>query len=35
MLSLFGGLCCVGFINPAGVIAGIQRQRLPLSIGPI
>jgi hypothetical protein len=32
MLTLFGGLCCVGFINPIGVAAGVQRQRLALSI---
>jgi hypothetical protein len=29
-----GGLCCVGFINPFGVVAGVRRQRLALSIGP-
>jgi hypothetical protein len=33
MLTLFGGLCCVGFMNPIGVVAGVRRQRLALSIG--
>jgi hypothetical protein len=28
-----GGLCCIGFINPIGVVAGVTRQRLVLSIG--
>jgi hypothetical protein len=35
MLILFGGLSCIGFINPIGVVAGVWRQRLALSIGPI
>jgi hypothetical protein len=26
--------CCDGFINPIGVVAGVRRQRLALSIGP-
>jgi hypothetical protein len=26
MLTLFGGLCCVGIINPIGVAAGVQRD---------
>jgi hypothetical protein len=30
-----GDLCSVGFINLTGVVAGVQRQRLALSIGPI
>jgi hypothetical protein len=34
MLTLIGGLFCVGFINPIGVVAGIRRQRLALFIGP-
>jgi hypothetical protein len=34
MLILVGGLCCVGFINSNGVVAGVQRQRVALSIGP-
>jgi hypothetical protein len=25
--------CCVGFINPIGVVAGVRRQRLDLCIG--
>jgi hypothetical protein len=33
MLTLVGGLCCVGFINLIGVVAGVSRQRLVLSIG--
>jgi hypothetical protein len=33
MLTLIGGLCCVGFINPILVVAGVRRQRLALSIG--
>jgi hypothetical protein len=35
MLTLFDGLCCVGFLNPIGVVAGVRRQRLALSIAPI
>jgi hypothetical protein len=31
MLILIGGSCCVGFINPIGVLAGVRRQRLALS----
>jgi hypothetical protein len=34
MLTLMGGLCCIGFVNPIGVAAGVWRQRLALSIGP-
>jgi hypothetical protein len=34
MLSLIDGLCYVGLINPLGAVAGFQRQRLSLSIGP-
>jgi hypothetical protein len=34
MLTLIGGLCCVGFINPVGVDAGVRRQRLAFVIGP-
>jgi hypothetical protein len=26
MLTLVGGLCYVGFINPVGVDAGVRRQ---------
>jgi hypothetical protein len=33
-LTLIGGLCCVGSVNPIGVLAGVRRQRLVLSIGP-
>jgi hypothetical protein len=32
ILTLIGGLCFVGFINPIGVVAGVQR--LAFSIGP-
>jgi hypothetical protein len=32
MLTL-GGLCCVGFIDPFGVVAGVWRQRLAIYIG--
>jgi hypothetical protein len=28
MLILIGGLCCVSFINPIGVVASIRRQAL-------
>jgi hypothetical protein len=34
MLTFFGGLCCVGLINPVGVVAGVHRKRLSLSVGP-
>jgi hypothetical protein len=34
MLTLFDGLCCVGFIKPIGVVAGVRKQRLALSIRP-
>jgi hypothetical protein len=27
MLTLMGGLCCVGFINPIGIIAGVRKYR--------
>jgi hypothetical protein len=27
MLTLIDGLCCVGIINPTGVVAGVRRQR--------
>jgi hypothetical protein len=33
MLTLFGGLCCVGIMNPVGVVAGVQRYYL-LILGP-
>jgi hypothetical protein len=33
MLPLVIGLCYVGFINPAGVVPGVRRQSLALSIG--
>jgi hypothetical protein len=33
-ISLVVGSCCVGFINSVGVVAGVWRQRLALSIGP-
>jgi hypothetical protein len=26
MLTRLGGMCCDGFINLAGVVAGVQRQ---------
>jgi hypothetical protein len=35
MLTLSGGLYCVGFINPIGIVAGVHRERLALSTGPI
>jgi hypothetical protein len=41
MLTLFGGLCYVAFINPIVVIVDVlvvavdvQRQRLAIFIGP-
>jgi hypothetical protein len=34
MLTFFGGLCCGGFIDPVDVVAGVQRNRLSLSVGP-
>jgi hypothetical protein len=27
-LNLVGGLCCVGFIYPVGVVAGIRSSKL-------
>jgi hypothetical protein len=30
ILTLIGGLYCVGFITPIGVVAGVQRKRLAL-----
>jgi hypothetical protein len=27
MLTVIGDLCCIGFINPIGVIADVQRER--------
>jgi hypothetical protein len=33
MLSLFGFVGCVGFLNLIGVVAGVLRQRLAL-LGP-
>jgi hypothetical protein len=33
-LILVIGLCFVGIINATGVVAGVQRQRIALSIGP-
>jgi hypothetical protein len=35
MSTIFGGLYCVGFIETFGVVAGIRRQKIVLSIGPI
>jgi hypothetical protein len=35
MLTLFRGMCCVGFKIPIGVVAGVRRQRVALSTGPI
>jgi hypothetical protein len=35
MLTLFGDLCCVGFIDPVSVAASVRRYRLALSIGDI
>jgi hypothetical protein len=26
ILTIFSGLCCVGFINPVGDVAGVMRQ---------
>jgi hypothetical protein len=34
MLILVGGLCCVGFINPISVVAGVREQRQAVSICP-
>jgi hypothetical protein len=31
VLTVIGDLCCVGHMNPTGVVAGVQRQRLALS----
>jgi hypothetical protein len=33
MLTLIGCLCCVGFTNLIGVVAGVQRQTVTLSMG--
>jgi hypothetical protein len=33
MLPLIGGLCCVGFMNPIGVVDGVWIQILTLSTG--
>jgi hypothetical protein len=30
-LTHVGGLRCIGFINPVGVVAGVRRQRPALS----
>jgi hypothetical protein len=35
MLTIIGALYYVGFINSVGVVVGVRRQRLVLSIGPI
>jgi hypothetical protein len=35
MLSPFGDLCYVGFINPIGAVAGVRRQTVAFSVGPI
>jgi hypothetical protein len=35
IITLVGGLCCVGFINPTGVVVCVWRRILALSIGPI
>jgi hypothetical protein len=35
MLTLLGGLCCVGFINLVGVTARVRRKRVAISVGPI
>jgi hypothetical protein len=34
MLTLVGDWCCVGFMNSVGVVAGVHRQRIALSMGP-
>jgi hypothetical protein len=34
MSTLFGGLCCVGFIHPIDDVAGVRRQGLALLLGP-
>jgi hypothetical protein len=34
MLTLIGGLCCVGVIHLTGIVVGVRRQALALSIGP-
>jgi hypothetical protein len=34
MLTLSGGLSCVGFINPVDVPVDVRGQRLALPIGP-
>jgi hypothetical protein len=33
MLTFFGGLFCIGFINIVDIVACVRRQRLALSIG--
>jgi hypothetical protein len=33
ILISIGGLCCVSYIKPIGIVAGVRRQRLGLSIG--
>jgi hypothetical protein len=35
ILTHIGGLCCLGFINPIGVVSGVRRQKLALSTGPV
>jgi hypothetical protein len=32
MLTLISGLCSVGFINPTGVVTGVRRRRLAISL---
>jgi hypothetical protein len=34
MLTVIGGLCFVGFMNPVGVDPRVLKQRLTASIGP-
>jgi hypothetical protein len=34
MSAIIGGLCCVDFINPIGVVAGVWRRRVALFVGP-
>jgi hypothetical protein len=33
MLILVAGLCCVGFVNFTGVVAGVRKQGPVLSVG--
>jgi hypothetical protein len=33
LISILGGLCCVGFIYPIGVVACVRRQKLAFSVG--